>query len=131
MIYSQIPLKCRFIPIDTDDEVFQTIFLYHFPFYLDMAAIKYMDLVDNPETLKLNEGDVIYLARWAKDIYENKVSIDEVMKDFKYEVYNDEHLKYIMDNVKPNHIGFRFRDVSQDNVNEAIRLYNEIGAKIF
>lgn len=131
MIYSQLPLKCRFIPIDIDDEVFQTIFMFHFPFYLEKVANKYMQLVDEPETQNLNEGEVIHLARWAKDIYENKVSIEKVMSDFKYEVYCDKHLKYIVDNAKPNQIGFKFGDGSQDNINEAIRLYNEIGDKIF
>ena len=131
MIYSQIPLKCKFIPINTDHEVFQTVFMFHFPFYLENVANKYMQLVDEPETQNLKEGDVVHLARWAKDVYENRVSIETVMSNYKYEVYCDKHLKYIIDTIKPNQIGFKFGDSSQHNVNEAIRLYNEIGNKIF
>jgi hypothetical protein len=131
MIYSQIPLNYRFIPINTDDEVFQTVFMFHFIFYLENVANKYMQLVDEPETQNLNEAQVVYSARWAKDVYENKVSIETAMSHYKYEVYCDKQLKYIIDNTKPNQIGFNFGDWSQDNVNEAIRLYNEIGDKIF
>jgi hypothetical protein len=131
MIYANLPVTCRFIPIDINDEVFQIVFMFHFPFYLENAANKYMELVDDPETQNLNEGELIGVARWAKDIYENKVSIEETMNHFKYECYNDKHKKYIVENVKPSRIGFKFGDISQDNVNEAIRLHNEIGDKIF
>ena len=130
MIYTQIPLKCRFIPVNIDDEVFQLIFMCNFQFYLENVANKYMELVDNPEQQDLNDGDVVYLAQWAKDVYNNKVKIEETIDYLFSKWFVNKHKKYIIDNVDPRHIEFQFGDLSQTNVNDAINLYNAILKKV-
>ena len=131
MIYTQIPLNCRFIPINVDDEVFQLAFMSNFKFYLENVAKLYMELVDNPpEGLGINEGDILCLAEWAKDVYNNKVKIEETIDYLFNKWFSDPHTKYIIDNVELNYIEFEFGDISQLNVNYAIDLYNQILNKV-
>ena len=126
MIYTQIPLKCRFIPINGDDEVFQIIFMLYFRSFLKQAATVYMDIVNNPEEQNLNEGEIVYAAKWAKDIYNNYENIKENMDDFKVWCHQCKKKRHIAYNVLPKQIGFNFWEISFANVDKGILLYNEI-----
>ena len=124
MIYSQIPLKCRFIPINIDDEVFQIVFMTNFPAYLHRASLCYMDLVDN--NTDFNEGDILHLADWAKRLYNNKENIADNMDEYIEYCLTSQHQRYIMDNVRFTNIGFDFGDVTPENLNDGVDLYNAI-----
>ena len=100
--------------------------MINFPFFLEHAANVFIEIVDDPEKFDMNEGDVIFWAEWARDVYKNRERIQKYMDEFRYEVYCNKHKKYIADNVPSNHIGFKFGDISPQNVNDAIALYNEI-----
>ena len=130
MIYSQLPINCRFFPIDVNDEVFQIKFLINFPFFLEHAANLFMEMVDETEELSMNEEQMLFFADWAKRVYDNKERIKEDMDEFRYECFCDKHKKYIVDNVPSRHIGFDFGDLTFPNVNDAIDLYNKILKKL-
>ena len=128
MIYAQLPLNCRFVPVNIEDEVFQTIFMVHFPFFLEAAANLFMEMVDgegvNDET---TDGDVLFWADWAKRVYANKVRIEEhIIDHYKEKVFYNKHYKRIIDNVSSAHIGFEFGQLNPTNVNDGIELYNKI-----
>lgn len=129
MIYANLPLKCRFIPIDVNNEVFQIIFMIYFRSYLKFAAEVYLNAVD-AEDSELNEGDIVYAARWAKDIYENYENIKEDMDEFTKNCLACKRTAYIANNVRETQLGFDFYKISQDNVLKGIRLYNAILDKI-
>jgi len=129
MIYANLPVTCRFIPIDVDNEVFQIIFMLYFRSYLKNSAEVFLDSIDAEDT-KLNEGQIVYGARWAKDIYENYEKIKEDMDDFKQNCLKCKRTAYIANNVIPDQLGFDFYTVSRDNVLKGIELYNTILEKI-
>ncbi len=129
MIYANLPVTCRFIPIDVDDEVFQIIFMLYFRSYLKNAAQIFLDVVD-AENTKLNEGDIVNGARWAKDIYENYENIKEDMDEFKKNCLACKRTAYIANNVYPYQLGFNFYEVNCRNVTKGIELYNLIYKKI-
>lgn len=129
MIYSQIPLKCRFIPINTDDEVFRLIFMMNFPFYLEHAAYEYMKIVnqeDRYENDNYNEGKILFYANWAKSLYRVKENMENIHNKFCSNCFNDKHKKSIIDNIDSRHIGFDFGDLSIINMNRALKLNNVI-----
>jgi hypothetical protein len=130
MIYSQLPINCRFFPIDVNDEVFQIKFLINFPFFLDHASKIFMELVDETDERGMTEEQMLYFADWAKHTYQQKERIEKMMDDFRYECFCDKHKKYIVDNVPSNHIGFDFGDLTYPNVDEGIVLYNQIVEKL-
>jgi len=128
MIYANLPLTCRFIPIDTNDEVFQIVFMSNFIAYLNRASLVYMNWVNNPETL--NEGEILWAADWAKKLYNNMQKIDDDMTEYIGDCLDNKHQRYILDNVHFTHTGFDFGDVTQDNINYGIDLYNAILDKL-
>lgn len=128
MIYAQLPINCRFFPVNIDDEVFQLKFMVNFPFFLEHAANVFMEMVDgvgvDDET---TDGDVLFWADWAKRVYANKVRIEKnVIDNYKEKVFNNKHYKRIVDCVPASHIGFKFGELYPNNVNDGIELYNKI-----
>jgi len=130
MIYTKLPLKCRFIPIDVDDEVFQTVFMFHFTQFLEYSAQIFMEIVDEADENGIDEGGVLFFADWAKHTYKNKEAIKEDMDEFKYKCFCNKDKKYIIDNVKANQIGFDFGNMTYNNVYEGAVLYKAILPKI-
>jgi hypothetical protein len=96
---------------------------------LKFAAEVYLNAVD-AEDSELNEGDIVYAARWAKDIYENYENIKEDMDEFTKNCLACKRTAYIANNVRETQLGFDFYKISQDNVLKGIRLYNAILDKI-
>jgi len=128
MIYTNLPITCRFIPIDINDEVFQIVFMTNFMAYLNRASLVYMNWVNNPETL--NEGDILWAADWAKKLYENMEAIDDDMTEYIGNCLDNDYHRYILDNVDFTHTGFDFGDVSPLNISYGIKLYNQILKKL-
>jgi hypothetical protein len=130
MIYANLPLNCRFIPIDVNDEVFQIIFMLYFRSYLKNAAQIFMRVVDGDTDTNFDEGDIIYAAQWAKDIYKNYEKNEETCEEIKKQWLKCKRKAYIANNVAPEQLGFDFHEVSCSNVNKSITLYNAILKKI-
>ena len=130
MIYSQLPINCRFFPIDVNDEVFQIKFLINFPFFLEHAANLFMEIVDETEESGITESQMLFFADRAKHAYRQKERIEEDMDNFRYQCFCDKHKKYIADNVPSNHIGFNFGDLTFTNVRDGVALYNQIVEKL-
>jgi hypothetical protein len=121
MIYANLPVTCRLIPIDTNDEVFQIVFMCNFIAYLNRASLVYMNWVNNPETL--NDGDVLWAADWAKKLYNNMEAVYDDMSEYITNCLDNKYQNYIMTNVHFSHTGFDFRNISPDNINNGITLY--------
>ena len=96
--------------------------------YLNRASLVYMNWVNNPETL--NEGEILWAADWAKKLYNNMQKIDDDMTEYIGDCLDNKHQRYILDNVHFTHTGFDFGDVTQDNINYGIDLYNAILDKL-
>jgi len=129
MIYANLPVTCRLIPIDTNDEVFQIVFMCNFLGYINRASLVYMNHVDNPETTS-NEGWILYAAEWAKNLYNIKEAVEEDITEYIVQCLDNKHTKYILTNVCFYHTGFDMGDVTADNINYGIDLYNEILHKL-
>ena len=130
MIYSKLPIKCRFFPINTNDEVFQTVFMFYYMDFLDATSKLFMEIADESDENGLDEGGVLFFAELAKRTYKNKETIKEDMTEFKYKCFCNKDKKYIIENVKPNKIGFDFGNLTFDNVYDGNILYNAILRKI-
>jgi hypothetical protein len=128
MIYANLPVTCRFIPVDINDEVFQLVFMSNFGAYLKRASLVYMNWVNNPETL--SEAKILYAADWAKKLYNNMEEINDDMSEYIGNCLENKRTNYIMNNVDFTHIGFDFGDVTPDNINNGITLYNAILDKL-
>ena len=79
MIYANLPVTCRFIPVDINDEVFVTVFLAYFTYYLEAVSQSLINVVDCDDGRydDFSEKDILYYAKWAKDVYEVKERIKE------------------------------------------------------
>jgi hypothetical protein len=126
MIYANLPVKCRFIPIDINDEVFVTVFLAYFSIFLEAASNSLISVVDNDDGRydDFSENDILYYAKWAKDVYAVKERVKE-----ENPIQYCERTKYrrrIIRTVSPYHIGFELDNHSTENINYGIRLYNSL-----
>jgi len=128
MIYANLPLHCRFIPIDINDEVFQIVFMTNFIAYLNRASLVYMNWVNNPEIL--NEGEILWAADWAKKLYNNMEEINDDMTEYIGNCLNNKRQRYIMNNVDFTHTGFDFGNISPLNICKGIDLYNQTLKKL-
>jgi hypothetical protein len=133
MIYANLPLKCRFIPIDVNDEVFVTIFITYFIDFLDAASKALIAVVDDDDERykDFNERNIIYYANWAKGVYTVKEEIKEDY-DIWMEYCQQTKKKYrIINTVSPYHIGFDISDLSTKNINFGISLWNSVSIQEF
>ena len=134
MIYSQIPLKCRLIPVNTDDEVFQTIFLSYFIIYLERASTYFMKIVNQEDEFEYdnrNEGEILFWAEWARDVHRQMEKIEETTNEFRWHVDQEcAKKKKIWNDVRPRNLGFDYNDMSPLNVNFGITLWNECLDKV-
>lgn len=131
MIYDGVPIKYRYIPINIECDIFVTMFMCIFSTYLGYCSNSLMAIVDNEDGNydHFDERNILYYAKWARDVYKQKETSHEVC--IRWFEYVKKH-KYTIDiyrECNTFNFEFKFSDHSLDNINKSITIYNSIMKK--
>ena len=128
MIYNEVPLKYRYIPINIECDLFVTVFMCLFSSYLGWCANSLMEVLNNEDGLydHFNEGKLLEVAEWAKDVYRQKEKIQPLCERFHNYVIKHKYTSNIINNIDTINFEFDFSDHSCENINDGIIIFNSI-----
>jgi hypothetical protein len=129
MIYNEVPLKYRYIPINIECDLFVTVFMCYFSSYLGWCANSLMAVLDNEDGLydHFSEGKLLEVAEWAKDVYRQKEKIHPLCERFHNNyVTKHKYTNNIIENINSENFEFDFSDHSCENINDGIIIFNSI-----
>ena len=128
MIYSEIPLKYQWVPINIDNDAFVCVFMGLFDGFLDSASKSLMSVLENEDGYYDNfrEADILHFAEWAKDVYDNKEKVTPICNEWRKYVKKYQYSMDILNNFTFKNYEFDFKDHSTENINKGIIIYNNI-----
>ena len=123
MIYSQIPLKYKFIPINIDDEHFRITFCVFLLGFLKEAKEKWLEVMDEEDVL---DGERLEIAENAKELHKMIEHEQYKIMRMREQEWSIKTLKNYHKNVNLDNCEFQYGDVSPENVKIALDIFVKI-----
>jgi hypothetical protein len=117
MIYTNLPLKYIFVPIDINNEHFRIASCVFLLGYLIEAKTHYLEIMDNEDT---KDGDRIQVAEWAKNLHNFVERFEKEIIIMINNIWGWNTLKNYHKNINLDNCEFDYTDANFENVQLAL-----------
>jgi len=117
MIYTNLPLKYMFVPMNINNEHFRIASCVFLLGYLIEAKTYYIELMDDED---INDGDRIELAEWAKNLHKFVEKFENEIIIMINNIWGWNTLKNYHKNINLDNCEFNYDDISFENVQLAL-----------